>query len=260
MKNVLAAAYVAAKLADIPLGRLSDQSEANVVALLSTILARPEPEARLDLLRRAEHLPLRDQKRWLLRRLIAHLEAESPEEAALALAALLWRMMPEEWSEVGRQLRKILPRRKRLLALLQVLKTRLGPYGREAHRKVAEVLLSALEADAGATPQYLALGAELWDYQQLALALLALSKRDLLYHEVMMAGQAAVRACIRPGSLEPLLQKEPDWRLRRLGLEALVVAASPENGWTEDRRGRLELYRQDESPGVAGPASFVFPP
>ncbi len=69
---------VASKLADIPLERLSVTAQDRVVALLVRILKRPEPEARLDLLRRLAYLPVTDASRTLLRALVKHLSTPRP--------------------------------------------------------------------------------------------------------------------------------------------------------------------------------------
>lgn len=251
---------VASKLADIPLGRLSDEAEPRVVALLSTILGRAEPEARLDLLNRAAHLPLRDRGRALFHRLVAHVGVDSTDEAAVALTAVLQRMISTEAGVVGKRLVQLVPRRRLLVALVPVVAARLGLGRQPSHVKVAEELLTALRKDAATTPLYLTLGARLWGWKELVAALVDLSNRDLLYHDAMEAALAAARSCVLPSYIDEELQKQADPRLRRIGLAALVDSASPQNGWTRERRERLDLYRKDPAPGVAGPASFVFPP
>ncbi|AUX44506.1 hypothetical protein SOCE26_059700 [Sorangium cellulosum] len=251
---------VASKLADIPLGRLSAEAERRVSGLLAAILGRAEPEARLDLLRRAAHLPLRDEGRSLFLRLLGHLDAPAPEEAAEALAAALARMQPAEVETVVRRLEGIVPKRRHLVALLSVVASRLGPYAAPHLVAVGKGLLAALKADVLAVPQYLGLAARLLDWRALAQALSDLGRRDLLHHDGMVAAMSAVHACVHPSLLEEQLRESQDPRLRRLALEALVQAASPKNGWTAERRALLERYRQDTSPAVAGPASFVMPP
>lgn len=251
---------VASKLADMPLGRLSNEAEARVVALLSTILGRAEPEARLDLLNRAANLPLRDLGRALFHRLLAHVGVDSTEEAAVALTAVLQRMMPAEIGAVGQRLTQLVRRRRLLIALVPVVAARLGPYAQPSHEKVAEELLTALRADAVRAPLYLTLGARLWGWRDLVAAFVELSNRDLLYHDTMEAALVAARSCVHPFFLDEALQKRADPRLRRIGLAALLDSASVKNGWTKERRAQIELYRNDPAPGVAGPASFVFPP
>ncbi|WP_437572658.1 hypothetical protein [Sorangium sp. So ce542] len=252
---------VASKLADIPLGRLSTEAEQRVVELLAAILGRAEPEARLDLLRRAASLPLRDEKRALFQRLLGHLDAPAPEEAAVALAAVLARMQPGEVAAVVARLKELSPRRRHLVALLPVLSARLGAYAARYHVAVGEGLLAVLKADALAVAQYLGLAARLLGWRELGQALVELGRRDLLHHDAMVAAMAAVHGCVHPSLLEEALRGSDDPRLRRLALEALVQAASPKNGWTAERRALLEeRYRKDRSPAVAGPAAFVAPP
>ncbi|WP_437488761.1 hypothetical protein WME75_09395 [Sorangium sp. So ce1014] len=251
---------VASKLADLPLGRLSTEAEPRVVGLLAAILGRAEPEARLDLLRRAAQLPLRDEQRALFLRLLAHLDVPTPEEAAEALAAVLARMQPAEVAAVVARLRELSSRRRHLVAFLPVLSARLGAYAARHHLAVGEGLLAVLKADALAVPQYLGLAARLLQWRELGQALSELGRRDLLHHDAMVAAMAAVQGCVYPSPLEEALRGSDDPRLRRLALEALVQAASPKNGWTEERRALLERYRGDRSPAVAGPAGFIAPP
>ncbi|WP_272459522.1 HEAT repeat domain-containing protein [Polyangium jinanense] len=251
---------VASKLADIPLGRLSTAAEERVVGLLSTILGRAEPEARIDLLKRAAYLPLRDSNRSLFKRLLAHLGAASHDEAAHALAAVLQRMSASEVKTVSWRLKELLPRGQHLLAFLPVISSRLGPYASHMHVQVATEFVAALAENPWTTPYHLSLGSRLWDAKELSSALIALSKKDWLYREALEAAIDAVRTSVHPGRVEEALRGQSDWRLRRIALAALVQAASPQNGWTEERRARLAHYQKDPAPGVAGPARFVFPP
>jgi uncharacterized protein YjeT (DUF2065 family) len=168
--------------------------------------------------------------------------------------------MPAEIGVVGKRLTQLVPRRRLLVALVPVVAARLGSYAQPSHVRVAEELLIALRKDPATTPLYLTLGARLWGWRELVAALVELSNRDLLYHDAMEAALVATRSCIHPSFIDEALQKQADPRLRRIGLAALVDSASPKNGWTRERRERLELYCKDPAPGVAGPASFVFPP
>lgn len=251
---------LASKLADIPLGRLSNEAESRVVELLAKILARSEPEARLDLLKRAAYLPLRDERRSLFKNLLAHVGAKATEEAQAALAAVLQRMTSREVSAVVDRLSELLPRRQLLVVLVPAIAARTGPYASGHHVRVAEGLLAALKKDPLAVSYYLDLGSRLLGWRDLADALLDLSSRDLLHYDAMTSAISAVRACVHPEPLEEKLAQGRDPRLRRLALAALEKAASPNNGWTKERRARLERYRSDPSPAVSGPASFVFPP
>lgn len=251
---------VAGKLADIPLGRLSEDAEERVIQLLATILGRPEPEARLDLLKRAAYLPLRDARRSLFRRLLAHMGTPAPDEAGPAFSAVLQRMSSSEVDDVSRRLKELLLHAQHLLVFLPALKLRLGAYASSMHVRVAEGLLAALAADPRMASHYLSLGSRLWGWKQLADAVTSLSRRELLYHEALVAALEAANACVHPGMLEEALRSHPDWRVRRVALAALVASASPKNGWTTERRERLLAYQRDSAPGIAGPALFIVPP
>lgn len=251
---------VAGKLADIPLGRLSAAAEERVVTLLSTLLRRKEPEARLDLLRRVAYLPLADAQRSLFNSLLSHLGVDAPEEAALAFHAILQRMTSQEVNAVSFRFKGQMGRPRHLLALLPFLSSRLGPYSPSHVVSVASDVLQALRAESRTLPHYIQLGQRIWGWKELSEAFADLSKRDAFYHEVMDAALTAARACVHPDLLEEKLAKHPDPRLRRLGLAALLSATAPEHGWTEARRARLLAYQKDPSASVAGPASFVFPP
>ncbi|HLM72060.1 MAG TPA: hypothetical protein VK459_05205, partial [Polyangiaceae bacterium] len=251
---------LSSKLADIPLGRLSTEAEGRVVELLAKILSRAEPEARLDLLKRAAYLPLRDEKRSLFSRLLDHMGAKSTDEAQAALGAVLQRMTPGEATAVIARLIELAPRRRLLVVFVPTIVARTGPYAAGHHVKVAEGLLSALRGDPLAVPHYLDLTSRLRGWRDLADALINLSGRDILHYDAMVAAIAAIRHCVHPEPLEERLAKERDPRLRRLALAALEQAASPNNGWTSERRARLLVYQRDPSHAVSGPASFVFPP
>jgi cellulose synthase operon protein C len=251
---------VAGKLADIPLGRLSDTAEARVTRLLTSVLARPEPEARLELLRRSAGLPLRDTTRALFARLLAQLGTSDEVEATFALYAVLTRMNETEVDAVVAALAAQLPSRRRLRTFADALAPRLGPYTRTPLLSVALGFLRHLRADPHVVPLYVALGARLWDGEELARVIADLSQRGLLYFEVLDALHAAVRTSVHAPLLDLRLGQHADPRVRRLGLTALVAASAPKDGWTTERRARLDVYRADRSPEVAGPASFVWPP
>lgn len=90
--------------------------------------------------------------------------------------------------------------------------------------------------------------------------LFMMAGQDLLHADAMQAALVVVRSCLHPELLEQRLRDQKDARLRRLALCALEQAAAPQEGWTRDRLARLQDYRGDPSPLVAGAASFVLPP
>jgi hypothetical protein len=169
-------------------------------------------------------------------------------------------MNETEVDRVVAVLASLLPRRRRIHTLVDALTPRLGPYTRPPLLSVAQGLLVHLRVDPHAIPLYLTIGARLWDGEQLAAVIADLSQRNLLYLEVLETLHTAVRASVHASLLDLRLGGHADPRIRRLGLTALVAAAAPKDGWTTERRARLDVYMADRSPEVAGPASFVWPP
>lgn len=248
---------VAARLADVPYVRLTDDAEARLASLFARVLARPEPEARLDLLNRATFLPLRDTARTLFGALLAHFEAP-PDEAALAVRAALHRMLPHEVDVVVTRLRACFADRRTMTAVLPQL--RVSPYASAHQREVAERVLASLADDPLAAVPRVELAGHILGHSQLFALFRELSERELLHYDVMAAAVDAIRRCVHPDLLEAALSKQSDPQLRRLGLAALVSAASGGRGWSRERRKRLEVYLADPAPLVAGAAAYVFPP
>jgi hypothetical protein len=251
---------VAAKLADIPLQRLSYDAELRVVGLLERLLARPEADARLDLLRRIGSFPLRDPARRLVDRLAAHVATDDPAESALAIAALLSRIRIDEAERVVSVVRGLGGRWRHLAAALDVLERRVSPFAQTGTWRVALDVQRWLESDPLLTPRAIALGARLHDSKELGALLVRIAAAGRLHHDAIVAAGAAIRLSASPEAVEAQLAGSRDPVLRRLALEALVQAAAPQDGWTAERRARLAQFAADPSPAVAGPASFVFPP
>lgn len=249
---------VASKLADIPLDRLSVEAQARVVDLLVRILGRPEPEARLDLLRRAAYLPINDTTRTFLRALVKQLGAPRHDEALAAAHAVINRMGESEVELVLERLRELAPRREHFLALLPAFTPH--AYSRAHVRTLAESIVTMFARDPLATVHYVRFAGSVFDWKRLAAVLEDLGARDFLHSDAMMAAYEAVARCVHPASLEARFAKHPNPRLRRLGVEALKHASAPKDGWSKERREKLENYRADRAPLVAAAAVYVFPP
>ena len=250
---------VASRLADIPTYRLSRKSEERLAGLLVQVLQHPAAEARQGLLTRLAHLPLRDSKSTLFNGILAHMTCQDDTEVGLAFGAVLGRLTAGQVDAVTAQVKGLFPRRRTLVTLLETLGRYLGPYRGKPMRRLGERVLDALADDPLNVCRYLELAPRILGYQELAAALQELSRRGLLHADAMVSATAAVRACSRPGALEEALASSKDGKLRRLALTALTCAAAPERGWTQERRTRLERYRKDKDPLVAGAAAYIFP-
>lgn len=251
---------VASRLADVPTYRLSQKSEERLAGLLVQVLGHPDPEARIGLLPRLGHLPLRDARSTLFHGVLGHLDSDSIDEVALAFAAVLGRMTAKQVDAVMTRVTTLMSRRQAVIAVLDTLGRFVGPYARKPVRALARKLLKPLADDPLSVCRYLELAAKVLGASDLAEALQDLARRGLLHADAMAAAKDAVRACSRPGPLEKALSGNEDSNLRRLALTALTCAAAPERGWTRERRKRLERYRRDKDPLVAGAAAYILPP
>jgi cellulose synthase operon protein C len=248
---------IAARLSEVPLGRLSDAAEVRLCGLFARVLQRPETEARLDLLNRAAYLPLRDANRSLFRVLVSHLVAQ-PDEAAAAARAVVMRMLPSELEVVTSRFRDCFRERETLVAVLAQLRP--NPYSPNHLRKLAEAVLEGLASERLAVVQRVALAAYVHGFAELAVLFRELSRNGQLNYDTMTVAIDAIRRCVHPELLETRLTRESDPKLRRLALAALECAASSGHGWSAERIERLDQYRADPSHEVAAPAAFVFPP
>lgn len=105
----------------MPAERLSATSEPRLAALLAQILARPEPEVRLELLRRAPDLQLRDRERVLLAAYLRQLDSPFTDEVIAAAAAVLGRAQAGDVAAIERALDALRPKRLPLMLVVQAL-------------------------------------------------------------------------------------------------------------------------------------------
>ena len=222
------------------------------------LLQRPEPEARLDLLRRCAYLPVTDGNRTLLRALVRHLGAARPDEALAAANAVMVRMKPDEGELVIERLRELSSRRQLMVSLVPVFTPH--AYSPAHVRKLAESIVTMLARDPLATTHYVRFAGRVFGWKQLVAMLEDLATRDFLHSDAMVAAYEAIANCVHPASIETAFAKHANPRLRRLAVEALKHAAAPSKGWSRERREKLETYRKDRAPLVAAAAVYLFPP
>lgn len=251
---------VAARLIEIPVTRLSARAEARLARLFARVVERPEVEARIQLLLRIAGVPLRDAERAIFGACLLRMAGPHPDEAKVATAAVLQRMAPEEAEQVIHRMAQLVVRRRLVLAFLDVVTPRLTPHAAPHVLRIGEGLLGILRADTHLVPLAVRLASRLLGWKELGAMLVQLAEQDLLHVDAMVAAFDAVRSTLHPQHLEALLAREADPRLRRLAVEALAGAAGPGKGWSAERRERLQAYRSDPSPLVAGAAELVLLP
>jgi cellulose synthase operon protein C len=261
---------LASRLAEIPMLRLSGAAELKLCGLFARLLGRPELDARLSLLKRAPHLPLRDSQRALFRACLSRVASPTPDEAATALVACLWRLQLAEAPSLAAAVlaQCALPApdaaphetpRPTLASLLAVLASQLGPYAGGARTDVGRQVLAGISQDPWLVPEAIRLASRLLGFQDLAKLFLGLAQRSLLHFDSMRAALEAVEHSQHPTQLEALLRDSDAPPIRRLALEALACATRPKRGWSSDQLELLRRYRADPDPMVSARAHWLVP-
>ena len=250
---------LSARLADIPADRLSAKSEPRLAALLAQILSRPEPEVRLELLRRAPTLPLKDRERVLLAACLQRLDSRFSDEVTAAVAAVLRRAQDADVAAFEQALTALRQNRRALQLVIGALRSVPSPRS-QLTTDLIQAALRVLASDPRTSSLLVGLAASA-GLLSLTATLTRLAERGLLHAEALAVAQTGVRA-LSHGEAETFteqLGQHPHEALRFLAVTALGVAA-PGQGWTPERRARLLHHQNDPSPLVSGAAQFIFPP
>ncbi|MBL8718013.1 MAG: hypothetical protein JNL79_18685 [Myxococcales bacterium] len=252
---------VASRLADIPANRLTTALDASLSALLARLVARPEPEARIDLLRRAALLSLVDRQGVFLDACRARLRSPYDDETRAAVQAVLARSTEDDvpaFEAVLDGLRED-PRALHVAAAALVAH---DVRARRSHRHAA----AALEKVALRDPRWSKLAVEASAARVLAGELVAtlerLAEAGALDVDAAIAARDAV-ATLREEDLEATTAALGASRhaiVRRIAVWALERDAGPGRGWTPPRLALLDRLRSDAAAEVAGAAERVWPP
>lgn len=253
---------MAARLGDIPADRLTRESDRRLSGLLGQVLGRPEPEARIELLRRAAYLAVSDPERTFLRACSGRLISPYDDEVQAAALAILQRSTEKDLLLLPELLARALADARCLhvaitALMAQPIRTR-ASWVQAA--RAAERVLSAdprwivlrIRCAAAAMP-----GRELADY------LANLGEAGHLDADALAACHAAIAASLAVEELDAISERllaSSSPEIRRVALTAVVRDAGPQRGWAPERLARLERLQSDPSPTVAGAALAVFPP
>lgn len=240
---------VAAGVVRIPAERLTPTSETHLVQLIKRLLHHPAPRVRLQTQQRLATLPVNDPEAVLQDPLRELLESPAEDERLACAQALFAVYGRQNLTPLAQTLKTLLPRR-------QALSDLLGQLHQGARSlSVTRSVLEELRADPLTGPLQIRLGVRAIPMPELPDWLETLP----LHAETVQAGVDALHSAHREGmdELTRDLQSRSRPELRRLGLAALKSAAT--QGWTEERRARLDTFRADSDPSVAGAAQFTFP-
>jgi hypothetical protein len=252
---------MASRVGDIPADRLTATSDRKLSALLARVLARPEPEARIDLLQRAAFLAVRDSERTFLSACGARLASPHDDEVAAAMRAVLHRADERDMERMEGMLEAVVEDRRALsVALGQLLS--LPVYSRAVYVQAALAAERVLSRDARLARLRVRCLAAALPPRELAGRLVAMGEAGHLHADALEACAHAVNG-LPEGVLEEAgerLMASPSAEARRVAVWCLLRDASPGRGWTPERLARLARLQDDSSPLVSGAAQAIFPP
>jgi hypothetical protein len=246
----------------VPSQRLTSGGQRRLAGLLAHLLRHPDRKLRLQTLQHCAAHPVGDPDRAILPALLEAMGSPVNVESAAAARAVFTTYGGEATGAIAGAVYGLLPNRRALKTAVEALRdaaalspSRVLP----TVRAVLDVLApDRLTAALRARIAMAALPAS-----ELAPFLRSLASGDHLDGGVLAAIVSAVprRRASAPSDwedLEAALAGEPDERLRRVALAALVTAGRIVGGWTDARKTRLANYQGDPSPLVAAPAQFTF--
>jgi hypothetical protein len=252
---------MAARVGDIPADRLTRESDRRLSALLGRVLDRPEPEARIDLLRRAAYLSVSDPERTFLTACSARLRSIYDDEVQAAAQAILQRSTEVDMARLPGLLAAAMDDARCLhVAVGSLLSVNVKA------RAVWIGAARAAEAVLARDPRHAVLrvrcAAAAMEARELAGYLAALGESGALGADALEACRAAVEA-LPVVDLWALLERlcvSPSPEARRVAVWALIRDAGPDRGWAPERLEVLAALQRDPSPAVSGAALAVFPP
>ena len=247
---------------NIPADSLSPLAQRRLASLLATVLDRPEPEIRVEVLQRCTRNPLTDYDHVILSRVLRSLRSHVPDEYTQAAQALFTLYTGKDATQVGDAIHDLLSKRRVLQVVINNFLSALHS-NRQRLLPTTRAILAALSQDRLVTSLQVRIILSGLPWDEVATELVQLV--DKLHADALIQAEIAVQwAYIRPDAdlskLEMTLAQSNDERLRRLALAALLAQASQINGWSDALVARLHAYRQDSSPLVAEAAQFTFIP
>ncbi len=252
---------MASRLGDIPADRLTATSDRRLSALLGLVLDRPEPEARIDLLRRAPWLAIRDPARSFLRACAGRLRSPYDDEVTAATCALMQRGTRDDLRSLPELLSNALADPRCLHVSLNALLGFDIP-SRDVWVGAAEAAASVLTGDRRWVPLQIRCVAAARPGAGLVAFLERLARGGALTGDALAAAQAAL-ARLNEDALEEVIERlsaSEDATIRWLAVAALARDAGPGRGWSPERLERLARLQRDAAPEVAGSALAIFPP
>ncbi|MEZ4399638.1 MAG: hypothetical protein R3B06_06450 [Kofleriaceae bacterium] len=251
----------ASRLADIPADRLTAATDRRLAALLARVVARPEPEARIDLLRRAATVAVADRDRAFLAACRARLASPYDTEVTAAMGAVMARSTEADVDAVGATLAALTADPRALHVAVAALVAH-DVRSRASWQHLARAAAEAVIGDRRWANLAIDATAALADGPALVAVLARVAAIDAVDVDAVAAARAGLGR-LRPEELSATvatLAGHPHPGLRRIAVAGLTRDAGAGRGWTPDRLTLLAALRADAEPSVAGAAARVWPP
>lgn len=251
----------ASRLADIPADRLTEATDARLAALLARIIARPEPEARIDLLRRAGSVAVVDRARAFLIACRGRLASHYDDEVVAAVTAVMARSTEDDVEATGRALAALTADPRALHVAVGALAAQ-DVRSRASWQLLARAAAEAVVADPRWAKLAIDATASLADGPALVAMIERLAAAGAVDTDAIIAAGAGL-ARVRPEHLIDAvagLAAHAAPAVRRIAVAGLALDAGPGRGWTAPRRALLAALRADREPSVAGAAARLWPP
>jgi hypothetical protein len=248
----------------IPTERLSSATQPKLIALISLLLEHPDVQVRLNTLERCQALPVNDNERTLLPKLLNALHSVIQIEASSAAQAIFGTYSNQDAPILRTALQPLLPNRRSLETLCAALlrAIRQNPKRLQAS---ARIVIDILNTDPMTTKLQLGIVIAALPWNEIKTHLETLTNNGHLHADALgHAIQTITQHPQRTSDLNALEQLERTWHdhphehLRRLALSILTGIAN-RDGWNSSRLEHLRTYRQDPSVLVASAAQFTLP-
>ena len=203
-----------------------------------------------------------DPRRVLLGTILAKLASTIPDERSAGLTAGLAAATDADAVLFATAFTQLLDRKRELAACVAEFAERTVPLGPRL-QAVRSAVLAALETEPAcavlqvrlAVARHSAPDFAKWILKWIGNERWHIGTQIEAFHTLVDTGQAATVL----ESAEAIWAASPDSAARYLALSILVHVAA-EQGWSDERRERLQHYRADDSPMVRDAASLTFPP
>lgn len=251
----------ASRVGDVPPQYLTLEMDRKLSALLASVLDRPDVEARIELLQRAQQILVRDDDRVLLRAITARLSSPYVDESRAATGALILRARATDHAHVARALVALSVDRRAFGEAMGGLLSqplRLTPTA----SGLAWAVLEALSTDPRHGVLCARLAARSMDAQRWASWIEARAAQGALHADALYACRDGVSQVHlwELGALVDRLASSPHAAARRVAVWGLERDAGPMRGWTLPRLKLLRALRDDRDPMVSAAACDLFPP